>query len=121
MCNERPCNHGDLVAGSCCSEHCPACRQWGGRPEASPYQVRPQSLSPERLAVIRDVPLLRPDPVIKLSEIVVTVCEMCLSPTPTTGTMKGDEECHTPGCVFWMDDAPIGRTLDLLRQWASKP
>lgn len=57
---------------------------------------------------------------IKLSEIVVTVCEMCLSPAETTGTMKGDEECHTPGCAFWMDDAPIGRTLALLRKWAGK-
>lgn len=57
---------------------------------------------------------------IKLSEVVVTVCEMCLAPAPHIGTMKGEEECHTPGCAFWMDDAPTGRTLDHLRQWAGK-
>lgn len=58
---------------------------------------------------------------IKLSEIVVTVCEMCLTAYDgDAGTLKDTEECHTPGCAFWMEDAPTGRTLDLLRQWAGK-
>ncbi len=34
------------------------------------------------------------------------VCDLCL------GNAGG--ECHVPGCVFWMDDAPIGALLRFL-------
>lgn len=58
---------------------------------------------------------------IKLPKIVLTVCELCLSGYDgSAGTLKGEEECHTPGCAFWMDDAPKGRTLALLRQWVGR-
>lgn len=46
-----------------------------------------------------------------LVSVTLQVCEMCLSPR----TDGRDEECHTPGCVYWMDDAPEGRTLAVLR------
>lgn len=44
--------------------------------------------------------------------IVVDVCMLCLA--------GEGGECHMPGCIFWMDDAPDGRTLELLRKWADE-
>ena len=42
-------------------------------------------------------------------EINLSICVDCLEPT--------GNECHTPGCAFWMHDVPTANTADALR-WA---
>lgn len=50
---------------------------------------------------------------IALHRIAFDVCDLCL-------TAAGGE-CHVPGCVFWMDDAPIGSWLAWLRERRAEP
>lgn len=52
-----------------------------------------------------------------LVRVVLSVCDLCLRDR----TDGREEECHVPGCAFWMDDAPEGRMLTLLRSGIAKP
>jgi hypothetical protein len=57
-----------------------------------------------RIALDADLPEMG------LQTFKVTVCQECLC--------AAGGECHTPGCAFWMQDAPIGSDLARLRFWA---
>jgi hypothetical protein len=49
----------------------------------------------------------RDQPDIPLHRVEFWVCDLCLS--------AAGGECHVPGCMYWLRDAPTGVDLDRLR------
>ena len=47
-------------------------------------------------------------PVVRLINLTISVCTPCLA--------DAGGECHTPGCAFWMQDAPTAELNAILLQ-----
>lgn len=45
-----------------------------------------------------------------LRHVEFDVCDLCLQ--------RVGNECHTPGCAFWMNDVPDRALVSLLDRWA---
>ena len=55
---------------------------------------------------------------IELEKVAVYICKLCLD-----GVSGVDDECHTPGCLFWMRESPhkIRDLTEPLDRLAARP